>query len=61
MQAMTMTTTESFTFKGYQVEIVFSGAPGWFDFYINGKPWGCARASQLTKRITEVIALKEAK
>jgi hypothetical protein len=56
-----MQATESFTVRGYQIEVVYSGAPGWFDFYVNGKPWGCARPSQLRKRIAEVIALKEAK
>jgi hypothetical protein len=51
----------TFTFHGFQVEITYSGAPGWFDFYINGKPWGCARANKLSQRIREAIALKEAK
>jgi hypothetical protein len=44
--------------SGYTVEIVFSGAPGWFDFYINGKPWGCAQANKLQRRIAEAIELK---
>lgn len=46
--------------RGYQVTVIPSGALGWFDFYINGKPRGCTRASQLAKRITEVIDDKEA-
>jgi hypothetical protein len=50
----------SYSLKGYKVEIVFSGAPGWFDFYINGQPWGCARTNKLGERIAEVIERKEA-
>jgi hypothetical protein len=49
----------TYTLEGYQVEIVYSGAPGWFDFYINGKPWGCARANKVGQRVREVIALKK--
>lgn len=48
-----------FTYKGHAVEIVFSGAPGWFDFYVDGKPWGCCRANKIQQRVQEVIALKE--
>jgi hypothetical protein len=51
----------TYTLQGHLVEIVYSGAPGWFDFYINGKPWGCAKPEQLKKRIQEVINLKEEK
>jgi hypothetical protein len=49
---------KKYSLKGYEVEIVFSGAPGWFDFYINGKPWGCARANKIHARVMEVIKLK---
>jgi hypothetical protein len=49
----------NYTLRGQQVAIVYSGAPGWFDFYINGKPWGCARASKVAQRVREVIELKE--
>jgi len=51
--------TATYFLKGYRVEIVYSGAPGWFDFYINGKPWGCARANKVQQRVREVIELKE--
>jgi hypothetical protein len=54
-----MQETKNYTLRGYEVEIVFSGAPGWFDFYINGKPWGCARARDINRRVQEVIDLKE--
>lgn len=50
----------SYTLQGHKVEIVFSGAPGWFDFYIDAKAWGCARAHNIKRRVQEVIALKNA-
>jgi len=48
----------TYTYKGHQISIVFSGAPGWFDFYIDGKPWGCAKAKDIRRRVQEVIDLK---
>ena len=51
---------KSYTLNRYQIEIVPSGAHGWFDFYVDGKPWGCAKAAQLKRRIEQVIDLKEA-
>jgi hypothetical protein len=49
----------TYTLNGHAIEIIFSGAPGWFDFYVDGKPWGCAQAPKLNKRIQEVINLKD--
>lgn len=51
----------AFTYKGHQVLIVFSGAEGWFDYYVDGQPWGCARANKIVRRVQEVINLKEGK
>jgi hypothetical protein len=44
-----------YTYKGYEVEIVFSGAPGWFDFYVNGIPMGCSRPEALQARVKQAI------
>ena len=48
------------TYRGHQIEIVPSGAHGWFDFYIDDKPRGCARASQVFTRINQIINDREA-
>jgi hypothetical protein len=50
-----------FTYKGYNIAVVFSGAAGLFDFYINGVPYGCDKASKIRARVAQVIARKEGK
>jgi hypothetical protein len=45
--------------KGWEkVEIVYSGAPGWFDFYIDGHPRGCARAKDIPSRVRKELNRK---
>jgi hypothetical protein len=51
----------SYSLKGYKVEIVYSGAPGWFDFYIDGNGWGCDRANKIQERVRKAIELKESR
>jgi hypothetical protein len=51
---------ETYTDRGHKIEIVWSGAVDWYDYYVDGKPWGCAKARDIKKRIEQVIDLKEA-